>query len=103
MGFNAETTSSSMSVTVRIEGLPDWVTGAHLKDVCSQYGPVVSSRVVKNPARPHSGFGFIEMCKYEAVEAMLTALHDSFEHPLFGYTQKIFITWATSPCRSISQ
>ena len=87
-----------MRLTVRIEGLPDWVTAAHLKDVCSQYGHVVSSRVVKNHAGPHSRFGFIEMCKYEAVDAMLTALHDSFEDRLLGHPQKIFITWSTSPC-----
>ena len=70
-----------MARTLCVSGLPQWVNGAHLENLCERYGPVMSARVVRDADGLTMGYGFVEMKMDESIVSVIEALNgsDQFE------------------------
>lgn len=63
-----------MQTRLCVDGLPEWMTSARLKDLCSTYGGVVSAYVVRDMTGRSLAFGFVEMATPAQVDHVIHAL-----------------------------
>ena len=68
-----------MAKILCVSGLPQWVSGAHLENLCERYGPVLSARVVRDADGLTMGYGFVEMKTFESMVNAIEALNGSEE------------------------
>jgi RNA recognition motif. (a.k.a. RRM, RBD, or RNP domain) len=65
------------SVLIAIEGLPTWFGAEDLEDLCTRFGAVLSTKVVRDMTTNRSlGLGFVRIATIEAAQRLLNGLHE---------------------------
>ncbi|MES4786674.1 MAG: RNA-binding protein [Nitrospiraceae bacterium] len=66
-----------MDKTLCIDGLPQSMTPDDLRNICAEYGSVVSVRVIKDTYGVSLGYGFVKMATEDDAEHVIRALDGS--------------------------
>lgn len=66
-----------METRLYLEGLPQWMNSAALKDLCSAYGDVVCAHVVRDVDGRSLACGHVEMTRPMEVERVIRELNGS--------------------------
>jgi hypothetical protein len=75
--LRGRTVASTPTVFLLFDHLPQDLSCAGLMVLCEKFGPVVFSKVVRDPSYHSLRFGYVEMKSAEDAEAVLRSLHHS--------------------------